>query len=145
MTRIIIPVTGILLTAKERIFPFLGNIICHKKNQEHLYFLSNSSHSCGTNMTRKFLPVVCSFVCLSVVILFSLEHSMHLKEGVCLKFQGCLEVLRMFQGSFKGINRKFQGCFKEVQRVFQESSKGNQVRLKGILTLSAMGEGGGSN
>ena len=41
--------------------------------------------------------------------------------------------------SFKGVSRKFQGCFKEVLRVFQrsfseESSKGVQVRLKGILS-----------
>ena len=36
-------------------------------------------------------------------------------------FQGCLkgvlslkEVSRMFQRSFKGLNRKCQGCFKEI-------------------------------
>ena len=69
---------------------------------------------------------VCVFVCVSEVILLSLQHSKHLKQdvlrelqgclrGVCLKFQGCFkEVSRMFQGSFKGVNRKFQGCIKEV-------------------------------
>ena len=57
--------------------------------------------------------------------MFSLEHSKDLKQdvlrelqgylrGVCLKFQVCLEVSRMFEGSLKGINRKFQGWFKEV-------------------------------
>ena len=50
---------------------------------------------------------VCVSVCLSGVILFSLEHSKHLKQdalmelqgclrGVCLKFQGCLDVSRKF-------------------------------------------------
>ena len=42
------------------------------------------------------------------------------------------EVLRMFHGSFKGINKKFGGCFMEIPRVFKESSKGAQVRLKCI-------------
>ena len=57
-------------------------------------------------------------VCPSGVLFFSLEQSTHLKQdvlrelqgcyrGVCLKFQGCLEVSRMFQGSFKGVNIKF--------------------------------------
>ena len=60
-------------------------------------------------------------VCVSEVILLSLEHSKHLKQDIlrelqgCLKFQGCFEeVSRMFQGSFKGVNSKFQGCFTEV-------------------------------
>ena len=42
-------------------------------------------------------------------------------EGVliCLKcfvlFQGCLKnVLRVFQGSFKGASRKFEGCIQKV-------------------------------
>ena len=30
----------------------------------------------------------------------------------------------MFQGSFKSVSRKFQECFKEVLRVFQGSVKG---------------------
>ena len=30
------------------------------------------------------------------------------------KFQGGLEVSRMFQGQFQGVNRKFHGCFKKV-------------------------------
>ena len=41
----------------------------------------------------------------------------------------------MFQGSLKGvsrISRAFQSSFREVSRVFKESSKGIQVRLKGI-------------
>ena len=57
--------------------------------------------------------------------MFPLKHSMHLKQdilsellgclrGVCLKFQGCLEVSRVLKGSLKGVNRKFQGCFKEA-------------------------------
>ena len=61
----------------------------------------------------------------SGVILFSLEQSKLLKQdvlkelqgcfrGVCLKFQGCLEVSRMFQGRFQGVSRKCHGCFKVV-------------------------------
>ena len=59
-------------------------------------------------------------VCLWGVILFSLQHSKHLKQdvlrelqlclrGVCWKFQGCLkDVSRMFLGIFKTISKKFQ-------------------------------------
>ena len=97
------------------------------------------------------------FKCIRVsgVILFCLEHSKHLKQdvsrelqgylrGVCLKFQGCFkEVSRVLTKSFRGVSRKFKGCLKEISRVFQrsfrevsralkESSKGVQVRLKGI-------------
>ena len=63
-------------------------------------------------------------VCPSGGLFFSLKQSTHLKQdvlrelqgcyrGVCLKFQGCLEVSRMFQGSLKGVNRKSQGFLKE--------------------------------
>ena len=69
-------------------------------------------------MTMSLSVFYLSLICLSLVILFSLVHSKHLKQdvlrelqgcyrGVCLKFQGCLEVSRMFQGSFKGVNIKF--------------------------------------
>ena len=85
-------------------------------------FLAAMSSSRSDDVTK----CVRSFVRSSVVILFSLEHSKHLKQdvlrelqgclrGVCLKFQGCFkEVSRMFQESFKGVYRKFQACFKEV-------------------------------
>ena len=77
-------------------------------------------------MTISLSVPVSVCLCPSSIILFSFEHSMHLKQdilrelqgclrGVCLKFQGCFkEVLRMFQESFKGVYRKFQACFKEV-------------------------------
>ena len=79
------------------------------------------SSSRSDDVTKSVRP----FVRSSVVILSSLEHSKYLKQdvlrelqgclrGVCLKFQGCLEVSRMFQETFKGVNRKCQGCFKEV-------------------------------
>ena len=65
------------------------------------------------------------WVCVSVVILFSLVYSKHLKQdvlrelqgclrGVCLMFQGCFkEVSRMFQGSVRDVNRKFKGSLRE--------------------------------
>ena len=57
----------------------------------------------------------CVCVCTSVVILFSLEHSKHLKQDVMMELQECLrDFCLMFQGRFKDVNRKFQGCFKEV-------------------------------
>ena len=62
---------------------------------------------------------VCVFVCVSKVILLSLQHSKHLKQSVLRVSQGCLlEVSRMFQGSFEGVKRNFQGWFKEVQKGF---------------------------
>ena len=75
-----------------------------------------------------------SSVCPSGVILFSLEHSKHLKQdvlkelqgclwGVCLKFKESLDVSRMFQGSLNGVNRKFQGSLMGVSRKFQEYFK----------------------
>ena len=96
---------------------------------------------------------MCLFVCLSIVILFILEHSKYLKQdvlrelqgslkGVCLKFQGCFkEVLRVFTTNIKGVLRNFEGCFKEgsrvvqgnfreLSRVLKEIPKGVQVRLK---------------
>ena len=46
-------------------------------------------------------------------------------RSVCLKFQGCLEVSRMFQGIFKCVNRKFLKVFRAslegISRKFQES------------------------
>ena len=51
---------------------------------------------------------MCSFVRPSVVILFSLEHSKHLKQDVLRELQGCLRaVVKVFQGSFKDVSRKF--------------------------------------
>ena len=88
-------------------------------------------------------------MCGFVVILFILEHSKHLKQDVlrelhgcfrdvCLKFQECLEVSRVFQGSFGGnfecVSRKFKGYSSKIEghcryfyvdsRVFEESSTG---------------------
>ena len=40
----------------------------------------------------------------SVVILFSLEHSKHLKQDVLRELQGCL----------RGASLKFHGCFKDA-------------------------------
>ena len=42
------------------------------------------------------------------VILFSLEHSKHLKQ----------DVLRELQGCFRGVSLKFHGCFKDASRKF---------------------------
>ena len=96
------------------------------------------SSSRSDDVTKCVRPSVRS----SVVILFSLEHSKHLKQdvlrelqgclrGVCLKFQGCFkEVSRMFQGSlgcFEEASRVFQGSFREISWMFQESSKGVKV------------------
>ena len=57
-------------------------------------------------------------VCICVgVILFSLEHSKHLKHKVLRELQCCLkkfEVSRVFKGCIKGVSRKFQVCFKET-------------------------------
>ena len=33
---------------------------------------------------------------------------------------------------FEEVSRVFQGSFRDISRVFQESSKGVEVRLKGI-------------
>ena len=96
-------------------------------------------------------------LCLSVVNLFSLEHSKHLKpnvsglshefwgcsKGVARMFQGCSkvfkkcskcvfkDVLRVFQGCFKSVSRVLQGCFMDVSRVFQKYFKGVLRVLKG--------------
>ena len=51
--------------------------------------------------------------CMREVILFSLEHSKHLKQDVSRGLQGCL----------RGVCLKFQGCFKEISRMFQVSFK----------------------
>ena len=50
-----------------------------------------------------------------------------------LKIEGCFEgVLRVFQGSFKGVSLKFQGrgSFKDVSRVFHDSKGCFQSILK---------------
>ena len=75
---------------------------------------------------------VTKFVCLSVVILFDLEHLKYLKQYVSKVLQGCLigvsgclnGVLRVFQKYFKGVSRTFLGYLKGVSKVFQESFKG---------------------
>ena len=83
---------------------------------------------------------VTKFMCPSVVILISLEHSKHLKHDVLRELQGCLRdaCLKLFGNfkdvsktfsrkfwvlteSFKGVSRKFKVCFKEVSQVFQGS------------------------
>ena len=60
-------------------------------------------------------------------LLVSFKFSLVLKSfnGVSRMFKGCLKfkVSRIFQGSFKGDDRKFWGCFTDVQRVFQWSFK----------------------
>ena len=69
---------------------------------------------------------VCVCVCLCVCIwshsvLFGAFRVFEARcfEWVAMLSQGCLfKVSRMFQESFKGVNRKFQGCFKEVSMVF---------------------------
>ena len=45
-----------------------------------------------------------SFACPSVFILFSFEHSKHMKQDVLRELKGCL----------RDVCLKFQGCFKEV-------------------------------
>ena len=82
---------------------------------------------------------------VSGVIVFGLGHSKQLKQdvlrelqecirGVCLKFQGCLKVSRMFQGSFKGVsNEKFHGNFKDVSRKFQEHFKKVSGKFQGCF------------
>ena len=52
---------------------------------------------------------VCVYVCVSEVILLSLQHSKHLKQDVLRELQGCL----------RGVFWKFQGCFKDVSRKFK--------------------------
>ena len=50
-------------------------------------------------------------VCVSVVILLSLEILKYLKLDVYRVLQGCLMgVSKVFQGSFKSVSRMFQGC-----------------------------------
>ena len=64
---------------------------------------------------------VTKFVCLSVVILFDLEHLKYLKQYVSKVLQGCLNgVLRVFQKYFKGVSRTFLGYLKGVSRKFQK-------------------------
>ena len=69
----------------------------------------------------------CVSVC--VVILFSLEHSKHLKQDASRVLQRGLlrvswvskDVLRLFA------SRMFQGCFKSVSRNFQGYFKGDSI------------------
>ena len=65
-----------------------------------------------------------SSVRLSVVILFSLQHSKHLRQ----------DVTRVSHGRLFEVSRKFQVRFEEISRMFHESSKGAQVRLKEICS-----------
>ena len=66
---------------------------------------------------------VCASVCVSEVILFSLEHSKHF-EGIARLSHGCLfEVSRMFQGSFKGVSRKIEGSSESHLGMIQGSFK----------------------
>ena len=62
-------------------------------------------------------------MCLSVVILLSLEILKYLKVDVYRDYrvlQGYLMgVSKVFQGSFKSVSRMFQECFKDVLMVFQ--------------------------
>ena len=43
------------------------------------------------------------------------------------------QVSNVYQGSFKGGQRKVLGCFKEVESVFQESFNGVQRKIGGCL------------
>ena len=53
-------------------------------------------------------------------------------------YKGCFtEVLRLFQGSFKGVPRKFQGCSK-VARVFHGTSKGVVSAFQGCFKIVSM-------
>ena len=59
-------------------------------------------------------------VCVSEVILFSLEHSKHLKQYVSEVYKECsnnvlrcFEGFKVFQKSFKGVPKSFQGNFKD--------------------------------
>ena len=78
-----------------------------------------------------------SFVRLFVVVLFSLEHSNHLKQDLLRELEGCqgclFEVSRMFQGNFKGVYSKYHGCFKEFRRVFQGRIKSCSRKFQGTL------------
>ena len=87
-----------------------------------------------------------SFMCPSVVILFSLEHSkqdvmMELQRclrGVCLMFQGCFkEISRVFQISFRNISR----VFKKVPRVFKYDGRTFPVVLRVFERSSTGGSG----
>ena len=78
--------------------------------------------SCDEQLAQEVMMSLSSFVCPSVVILFSLEHSKHLKQDVLRELQRCLfevsrmfkEVLSVFTENLKGILRKFQECLKDV-------------------------------
>ena len=73
-------------------------------------FLAAMSSSRSEDVTKS--------VCLLVV--FFLVCSIQ-----CIRskmFQGCLKnVLRVFQGSFKGVSRKFEGCLQKVLKAVQKS------------------------
>ena len=66
-------------------------------------FLAAMSSSRSDDVTK----CVCVCGCPSVVNLFSLEHSKHLK----------LDVSRVSQGCLKSVSRVFQGCLKGVLKM----------------------------
>ena len=56
-----------------------------------------------------------SFNVLGVFLVLKSLYGVSIKFKGCLKFKGCFkEVLRMFQGNFRGVQRKFQEFFKEI-------------------------------
>ena len=52
-----------------------------------------------------------------------------------IRFKG---VSRKFKGCFKEVSNVCQGSFREISRVLQESSKGVQIRMKGISSSMAL-------
>ena len=60
---------------------------------------------------------VCVSVCVSVEILFSLNHSKHLKIDISMASLGCIKDVTRFQGIFIGGLKVFQGGYKKVPRV----------------------------
>ena len=87
------------------------------ENEIWCTFLAAMSSSRSDDVTK----FVCLFVCLSVCL-----------ESFCLILRIQSIWSKMFWGSCKGISGVYVWSFKEVSRVFQGSSKGVQVRLKGI-------------
>ena len=76
-------------------------------------FLAVMSSSRSDNVIK------CACVCVSRgVILFSLEHSKHLKQGCFRGSHGSHKSdSKMFQGGFNGVLSGFQICFEGVSRM----------------------------